>query len=131
MKQTILLCDWCKPPRKFATGSLHLQNGRSAAGSSLDLCEKHNKEVHLIFKPRSHRGRPLGSKNSVPRSRTRTSRETILEALSRTEPRSPLELAKTLKCHRWVVRDALYKLQREGKAVRHGAGNQVKYTRKG
>ena len=53
MKQTVLLCDWCRHPRKFAVATLSLTNGRGTkGGQQLDLCGRHIKRLQKLFAPK-------------------------------------------------------------------------------
>jgi hypothetical protein len=45
VKQTILVCDCCKDPRKPAVASLAINDGRGTKPDALDLCGDHLKLV--------------------------------------------------------------------------------------
>jgi hypothetical protein len=52
-----LVCDWCPGKSRFAVATLALTNGRVTKSTpTLDLCKKHVREMHRMFKSRRKRG---------------------------------------------------------------------------
>jgi hypothetical protein len=68
VKQTILVCDHCQErPRRHAVQSVALQNGRATRGvASLDLCEKHYRELVRFFRQRNPMGAPAAGEQPKP-----------------------------------------------------------------